>query len=905
MGLAAIAILTVLVIVVLPAAALIRGQRLESRILLLEKSLRHLKAELAARPAPPPPAAEGTEEAETPSPSEAPQAGEAREAPEAASEAASGPAPSDASSTAPPAPPPPPPTSRPAPAPRPSLEEKLGTSWTIWVGGLALALGGLFLVRYSIEYGLLGPKVRLGLAALLALALSGLGELLRRRDVRLKFAGAHAAEVPAILTAAGVITGFGAVYAAFALYHFLSPLAAFALLGAVSLAGLALSAVHGPGLAALGLVGSYATPVLAGGETKTVWGLLIYLLFVTAASCGAARLRGWLWLAIAANIGAIGWGVLVLSLGWKPVHAAPLALYIIGLGALALALLAARHNTEPADGDLISGHDLPGLVGMAAISLLGLALLRQDGYGAAALTAFFVLALMQIGSAWAWPGLRLLAPWGALLAALAMAGWHIPHLPLHYGPFDAAMGLTPIAPPELAFFLMISGALAALYGAAGLAGALRQGGRRLWPWVSVLTTLVLLAIAYWRATDFSHSVPFGLAATALAALFAGIGEYLHRARPKPVAAPWSEGVYLAAGFAGLSFALTMVLDKGWLTVAVALLCPALAWVEARRPVPVLRPLAAGLAAVVALRLLWHPLITDEPGQTPIFNWLLYAYGIPALAFALTGTLFGRRRRDMTVQIFEAAAIVFTAALAALQVRHLLNDGDIVTEYFDLTELSVHSLIWLGLSYGLRRLDLWRRSLVSHYAAIGFGLIGTASLAIGHLVVLNPLVSGDSVGAHPVFNVLLLAYLLPGAAAALIYATDPADPRPIHVRALGAAGLVLIFAWLSLQVRALFAGGGVLNTGIISDSEWYVYSAVWLLYGLSLLGTGIILGSAALRHGAFAVIVLTIAKVFLFDMSNLTGIFRALSFLGLGAVLIGIGYLYQKIIFPQARPDEPA
>ena len=49
--------------------------------------------------------------------------------------------------------------------------------------------------------------------------------------------------------------------------------------------------------------------------------------------------------------------------------------------------------------------------------------------------------------------------------------------------------------------------------------------------------------------------------------------------------------------------------------------------------------------------------------------------------------------------------------------------------------------------------------------------------------------------------------------------------------------------------------------------------------------------------AAAVVALTIAKVFLVDMAGLTGIFRALSFIGLGAVLVGIGWLYQRMLFP--------
>ncbi|MGD9866845.1 MAG: DUF2339 domain-containing protein, partial [Hyphomicrobiales bacterium] len=55
----------------------------------------------------------------------------------------------------------------------------------------------------------------------------------------------------------------------------------------------------------------------------------------------------------------------------------------------------------------------------------------------------------------------------------------------------------------------------------------------------------------------------------------------------------------------------------------------------------------------------------------------------------------------------------------------------------------------------------------------------------------------------------------------------------------------------------------------------------------------------------AVILLTVAKVFLSDMDNLEGILRALSFIGLGAVLIAVGYFYQRFVFPRpaAEPAE--
>ncbi len=49
------------------------------------------------------------------------------------------------------------------------LEKRFGTQWVVWVGGVALALGGILLVRYSIEQGLFGPGLRVIAGAVLAL----------------------------------------------------------------------------------------------------------------------------------------------------------------------------------------------------------------------------------------------------------------------------------------------------------------------------------------------------------------------------------------------------------------------------------------------------------------------------------------------------------------------------------------------------------------------------------------------------------------------------------------------------------------------------------------------------------------------------------------------------------------
>ncbi|MGA9005840.1 MAG: DUF2339 domain-containing protein [Xanthobacteraceae bacterium] len=87
-------------------------------------------------------------------------------------------------------------------------------------------------------------------------------------------------------------------------------------------------------------------------------------------------------------------------------------------------------------------------------------------------------------------------------------------------------------------------------------------------------------------------------------------------------------------------------------------------------------------------------------------------------------------------------------------------------------------------------------------------------------------------------------------------------------------------------------------GPTSDAEQYAYSTVWLAYGIALLAAGFVLRSPPARYLALSVLMLTIAKVFLFDTANIAGIYRALSVIRLGIVLLGIGWLYRRVLYPQ-------
>jgi uncharacterized membrane protein len=74
---------------------------------------------------------------------------------------------------------------------------------------------------------------------------------------------------------------------------------------------------------------------------------------------------------------------------------------------------------------------------------------------------------------------------------------------------------------------------------------------------------------------------------------------------------------------------------------------------------------------------------------------------------------------------------------------------------------------------------------------------------------------------------------------------------------------------------------------------FTYSAIWLIYGVVLMTIGFQKRSAFVRWQALILIAFTIAKVFMYDVSQLGGTYRIISFIALGAVLLAISFIYQR------------
>ena len=96
-------------------------------------------------------------------------------------------------------------------------------------------------------------------------------------------------------------------------------------------------------------------------------------------------------------------------------------------------------------------------------------------------------------------------------------------------------------------------------------------------------------------------------------------------------------------------------------------------------------------------------------------------------------------------------------------------------------------------------------------------------------------------------------------------------------------------------------------GDISITRDFAYSALGMGYGGMLMVIGFLKRSAFVRWQAMVLIAITICKVFVYDVSSLDKGYRVLSFLVLGALLMGISYAYQRDwlkLVPKTGSAEP-
>jgi uncharacterized membrane protein len=774
------------------------------------------------------------------------------------------------------------------------IEDALTTRWLIWVGAIAIALAGVFLVKYAVDSELLTPAMRVALGLLLGLSLAAAGEVLRRKPLQRAIAAVRPNHVPPALTASGLFIAFASLYAGYALYNLIAPLVAFGGLALIALLAIGLSLLQGRFVALMGLLGAFVTPALISTNDPSAWTLFGYLLVVEFACVALSRYQRWAWFALATLAGTAVWPLLWMLGAWKAGDALPIGIYLLASAGAFFFLMRSKSPEEDGrtwleDFQRWDLADRAVAIAGVTVALLLFILAAQADYDVVSLSLFGGMTLLYMFAGRREGMFDVLAAVAAVFAVLIVATMPVPQTVS----LPAAFVRAPLIPHELDYFVRTAVAFGAIFGIGGFVSLWRAPRPAVWAGVSAFVPVLVFLTAYWRIVDFGVDLQWAAVAAALAAvsLFAAERTARHRTLQ---GLDVSLGFYAAAVVAFLSLAAAMSLREAWLTVALSLELPALAAIGLRIPARAIRVLAGIVAAAVVARLALNYNVLFYPrGDAGL--WVLYGYGIPAIACFTAANWFRKTADDVLVTGLQAAGLAFAVLLISLEIR-LFIAGSLAAQSYTLLEASVQTIAWLAIGTGLARRDARSQSLVARFGSRILLGAAAAQIVLVQLLAADPLVTNESIGRVMLIDTLALAYLAPAMFAFFFAAsTRNADPMFQWQRPIAAvSAIVLLLIYVSFEVRHAYHGP-ILSTPEQGDAELYTYSAAWLIYGVVLLGAGIRTGEPMLRYAGLAILMLTSVKVFLIDMGDLAGLYRVASFLGLGLSLVGIGYLYQRFV----------
>jgi uncharacterized membrane protein len=843
------------------------------------------------------------------------------------------------------------------------LERQFGAVLPVWIGGIALAFAGFFLVKYSIENNLLGPTARVVLGGLLGAAL-----LVGAHWVGYRVRVESAERIAQSLAGAGIAVLYVSVYAASTLYDLVPPLIGFLGMALVTAIAVVLSLRHGPPIALLGLLGGFLTPALIRSSEPSAMLLFIYLYLVFAALIVLVRRKNWWPLALPAVLLSFLWvAVWLMSDAFRPDQVLWAGLFLGGVAGTIVAASRERYSAEMAAAG--SWRDLFSLrnrafflntVALAGSFALFAVLAFQAEFGAADWVLFGVLAMGAVALAYFDAPLYGYVPWAAMAVNLAMlAGWE---------------------PDTLREIAVAVGTFGALYVASGLLLFRSARYPLLWAALAVISAIGYYLLVYFRLTgdavagepeivpvpipeipppvtnvqpesqvippaaaptpitppvidtppstqpveplvqgarEAAQSIPhvWGVIAFALALIFFGAAlRAVKTLAPSPskdrVLAAFALGT---TAFVALGF--FVELQREFLSVAIAAELLAVVWVAGRTQIVSLRAIAALLGLVFAFLLLPQILLIIQLAIYSLFDWPLYLQGtiplveyplfqlaLPAAMFLLGAFLLRKQTDSWLVRSLEGAAVALIGLWGYYTASKLFHPVETVlfAEAGFLERGVITNVLFV---YGLACLIVGRVFGRRAFAFSGRLLVFTALFRIVYfdLLIKNPLWFHTLVPGVSIMNALAITFGLPILWTWIAAREEALSPRPWLARfAKRMPVLMLIFAFAWLSLEIRRNfQGPFLDGGGMSDAELYSYSLAWLAFGLGLLFFGTLNASQMLRFASLAVMLATVSKVFLIDASSLTGLFRVFSFLGLGLCLIGLSYFYSRFVFAEA------
>ena len=215
------------------------------------------------------------------------------------------------------------------------------------------------------------------------------------------------------------------------------------------------------------------------------------------------------------------------------------------------------------------------------------------------------------------------------------------------------------------------------------------------------------------------AVLFGLAA------FAALRRSLSLLEQDAEERRFAAALFGAVTLVFITAAIPILLDKEWITVAWALEAAGLAWLSTKNGEKGLVQGSAILAGAAFVRLIGNTAVWEyhARGRTPVFNWYLYTFGIPAAAYLFAAVWAGRNgfaRTFKYAELLRAAAGVLLFVLVNVEIADFYSTGKTLTFQLSgggLAQDMTYSLAWGLFALLLLGLGINRRSKMTRAAAL--------------------------------------------------------------------------------------------------------------------------------------------------------------------------------------------
>ena len=760
----------------------------------------------------------------------------------------------------------------------------LSKHWMIWVGGASIGFAGIFLVKYSMDSGWLGPMARIVVGFITGILLHVAAYLLHIRK------GPN--QVFAALAGGASLVLYAVVLAALHLYQFFEPSWAFILLAVVSLLTMVLALVQGPVLAGLGILGAYLVPIFVNTGSNNMSAALIYSFIITCSALLLLRYVAKQWLWVGTLVGAGFWWL--ISLTATDVDTIRL-LYLL---AIAYTIVAISHW----DWRLMVSQGSPCSDNLLGLLKGGIPKLIDKNY----VVLVFILAAVVVSLVIASEAPMSLWP-TVLISALMLwlAKQHLRYLPLAWLSFIAvAAGLlllgmewssysSVVAPFEKQWLLLLA-AIALIYCVGGMWAMRSSAYSGYWGSLGYMAPLIILAVAHLLVNGLNTSWEWASAAVLLGMIYFNM---LYRKRRSGVT-PEVMAALIIAGHFAYTLAVVMLTREASLTLALAIQLVSLVWVDRHLPLPILPYLVKVILAAVILRLTFNPWLLTYPSDV---HWSFWTYGGSLVCCLLAIRLL--KNREALSQWLQGAALHLAALTVISETRYQLYDGNIFSAQYTFFEAAFYTSIAgvMGLVYRVREAAAGHLTKLYHWLGNGLLIIALANYGVFLLLIKNPLFNrGVTISETPLFNILLLAYGVP---CLLVLAAFYLEKTIQWRRLTGALFALCTFIFISLEIRHLWHGQLHIDLSVLTG-ELYTYSMVWLAMAIAASLVSVRYRSSDLYKASMLFLIIVVLKIFLIDTSGLSSLWRVASFMGLGIALLGLAYFYQKMRSNiDAEPEE--